>query len=657
MLERAGRFVPRGGRQGRGVQRDPRRRDDVDRNLGSIKMKIPPFQGKNDPEAYLEWEKKVEMIFECNRYSEEKKVKLAAVEFTDYAVVWWDQLVTTRRRHQELPIETWNEMKGVIRRRFIPNHYHRDLFNKLQGLVQGSKSVDEYYKEMEIALIRANVEEDREATMARFLNGLNRDIANIVELQHYVEMEDLLHIALKVERQLKRKGNRPNTTMGQSSSSWKPNWRRDDATTLKSKVEPPKKKEDTALSNKGRTETQQRNRDIKCFKCHGIGHISSQCPNKRTMVMREGEIVTDSEGEEPMPQLEDASDAEVEYPVEGEALVTRRILSAQIKEDDDQQQRENIFHTRCHINNKVCSLIIDGGSCTNVASVLLVEKLQLPTLKHPRPYKLQWLNDSGEVRVQKQVLVSFSIGKYHDEVLCDVVPMYASHILLGRPWQFDRRANHDGFKNRFSFVKDNKHVTLVPLTPKQVYEDQVRLKRESDSRKVEKEEKERNEKESTRKEEKENERRKESVSKTEKKVSKEKGEETKRKESFYAKPSEIKRAFYSERPMYILLYKEALLNTNELDPSLPSVVSSLLQEYEDVFPDDVPSGLPPIRGIEHQIDFIPGAAIPNRPAYRTNPEETRELQCQVEELMAKGHIRESLSPCAVPVLLVPKKDG
>ena len=54
-----------------------------------------------------------------------------------------------------------------------------------------------------------------------------------------------------------------------------------------------------------------------------------------------------------------------------------------------EQQRENIFHTRCHINNKVCSMIIDKGSCTNVASTTLVEKLNLLTLKHPRPYKLQ----------------------------------------------------------------------------------------------------------------------------------------------------------------------------------------------------------------------------------------------------------------------------
>ena len=144
------------------------------------------------------------MVFDCHHYSEEKKVKLAVVEFTDYAIIWWDQLVMTQRRNQERLIMTWNEMKVVMRKRFIPNHYYRDLYNKLQGLIQRSKSVDEYYKEMEIAMIQANVEEDCEATMARFLNGLNHDIANFVELQHYVEVEDLLHMAIKVACQLRR---------------------------------------------------------------------------------------------------------------------------------------------------------------------------------------------------------------------------------------------------------------------------------------------------------------------------------------------------------------------------------------------------------------------------------------------------------------------
>ena len=147
----------------------------------------------------------MEFIFECHNYSEEKKVKLAVIKFTDYAIIWWDQLVMNRRRNYKRPIETWAEMKATMRRWFVPSHYYRDLYQKLQNLTQGYRSVDDYHKEMEIAMISANVVEDREATMARFLNGLNQDIANVVELQHYVELEDMVHMAIKVERQLKRK--------------------------------------------------------------------------------------------------------------------------------------------------------------------------------------------------------------------------------------------------------------------------------------------------------------------------------------------------------------------------------------------------------------------------------------------------------------------
>jgi len=90
--------------------------------------------------------------------------------------------------------------------------------------------------------------------------------------------------------------------------------------------------------------------------------------------------------------------------------------------------------------------------------------------------------------------------------------------------------------------------------------------------------------------------------------------------------------------MILLVYKEAFFNSDDLDSCVPSVVKVLLQEFEDVFPDDIRSGLPPIRGIEYQIDFVLGASIPNRSAYRSNPEETKELQRQVGELMSKGYI-------------------
>ena len=105
-------------------------------------------------------------------------------------------------------------------------------------------------------------------------------------------------------------------------------------------------------------------------------------------------------------------------------------------------------------------------------------------------------------------------------------------------------------------------------------------------------------------------------------VNDEKEGETKRKESFYTKDSELKSAFYSNKPMFVLLYKEMLLNINDLDSSLPSAVSSLLQEFKYVILEDDPSGLP--------------------------LEETQELQSQVEEL---------ISPCVIHLLLQPKKDG
>ncbi|KAL4341138.1 hypothetical protein GQ457_08G028220 [Hibiscus cannabinus] len=104
----------------------------------------------------------------------------------------------------------------------------------------------------------------------------------------------------------------------------------------------------------------------------------------------------------------------------------------------------------------MCSMIIDGVSCANTASTFTIEKVRLETIEHPNPYKLLWLNDEGELKVTRQVRVLIAIRRYKEKVLCDVVPIGTSHLLLRRPWNFDKRAAHDGFSNRYSFLYERK---------------------------------------------------------------------------------------------------------------------------------------------------------------------------------------------------------
>ncbi|GJY14823.1 putative nucleotidyltransferase, ribonuclease H [Tanacetum coccineum] len=256
----------------------------------------------------------------------------------------------------------------------------------------------------------------------------------------------------------------------------------------------------------------------------------------------------------------------------GVNLVVRRSCLTP-KTDGDDWLKHKIFQSTCTILGKVCIFVCDSGSCDNLIDAEAVQKLGLKTENHPKPYKLQWLNKGGEVTVSKRGHVPFSVGNtYKDNVWCDVVPMDACHLLLGKPWEYDRDITHIGRTNTYSFLFGGVKITLMPNKPNEV-------------------------------------------------ISKPTGKDV-------AEGSKI-----------------------------PEAMIPLLEEFLDVFPVELPDGLPQLRDIQHHIDLDLGSQLSNRLHYRISPGEHEELRRQVEELVSKGHVHESMSPCAVPALLTPKKDG
>ena len=101
--------------------------------------------------------------------------------------------------------------------------------------------------------------------------------------------------------------------------------------------------------------------------------------------------------------------------------------------------------------------------------------------------------------------------------------------------------------------------------------------------------------------------------------------------------------------------KEIFLHSEIAD--LPIEVHKMLNEFNDIVVDDLPNEFPPKRSINHHIDLILGASLPNKAAYRMTPKEYEEIRKQVQTLLDKGLIHMSLSACVVPIVLSPNKGG
>ncbi|XP_022842142.1 uncharacterized protein LOC111365867 [Olea europaea var. sylvestris] len=416
-------------------------------------------------------------------------------------------------------------MKKKMKGHFLPFGYTQALFQRLHSLRQGTRSVNDYIEKFYQLVARNDLSETEEQMVARYLGGLRQPLQDVLSLHSLWTVSEAYQRELAVEKQ----------------QSKMPVVRGEGSLPVRPQESPP---------------AYQLQRD------NSSSSIKKPAGQKnKNLLIEEGMIEEFEEVGEPV--YDDGEDEDVLYGDGQEILVVRKILLTPKGDSGDDWLRTNVFHTTCTIADKVCKLIIDSGSCENIVSEEAIEKLQLKMDRHPKPYKLSWQNKGSEVTVEKWCLVSFSIGKkYFDNAWCDVLSMDACHVLLGRPWQYDRSVIHDG---RF----------LV----------------------------------------------------------------------------EIGR----EKIVYALMPCEN--SAANVDSKLPAEVHQLLMEFFDLMPKDLPPGLPPMRDIQHQIDLISGSSLPNRPTYHLSPKETEELQRQVVELLERGYIRESMSPCAVPALLVPKTDG
>jgi hypothetical protein len=189
--------------------------------LHKHKFKIPSFDGKYDPGAYISWELAVEQKITCFEFHDNAWVRAATSEFSDFASIWW---VEHGKKHANDIPQTWIALKRVMRARFVPSYYACDLINKLQQLKQGARSVKEYYQELQIGMLRCNLEEREDAAMAWFFAGLNHEIQDILEYKDYANITRLFHFACEAKREVPgHHASAKNNFSARRTNSWQCN--------------------------------------------------------------------------------------------------------------------------------------------------------------------------------------------------------------------------------------------------------------------------------------------------------------------------------------------------------------------------------------------------------------------------------------------------
>jgi len=147
----------------------------------------------------------IERVFEYKDIPDDKKVKLGARRLTKYASLWWTNLCAQRVRNRKSKIRTWEKMKAKLKSKFLPPIYVQDSYYKLHNLTQGNLNIEYYTREFEKIMVKCDIQEPKEQTMVRYLEGLEPKYANVVELQQFTTFHEICVLVHKVKQERKVK--------------------------------------------------------------------------------------------------------------------------------------------------------------------------------------------------------------------------------------------------------------------------------------------------------------------------------------------------------------------------------------------------------------------------------------------------------------------
>ena len=264
----------------------------------------------------------------------------------------------------------------------------------------------------------------------------------------------------------------------------------------------------------------------------------------------------------------------------------------------NERKRIELFHIRVVINHAKVETLFDSGSQANLISESLVKKLGLEVKPHPKPYPLGWIHDKVKLNVTKQCKVKFVIAsKLVDEVELDVIPLDICGIVLGSPYLYDRKAVFFRHENKYQITKDGvEYIVRAHQT----------------------------------------------------KVS-----------ASLVSAGQMKRLVNSNKGCLLMVVRAKDEEISDAfrgcDLAHKQELCDVISNYDELFQE--PKGLPPKRGIQHEIHLQHDAPLPNIGMYRMSSIKIQEIKKQVQELLNRGVIRPSTSPCGSPIVLVPKKDG